>query len=286
MSDIGATVAPSRTAFVAGELAKVPAFLRRDFLVAFSYRFMFFSDALGLFIQAFLFYFVGLLVDPSKLPTFGGSAVTYMEFVAIGMALAAFVQVALGRVAGAIRREQLTGTLESLMLTPTSTATIQLGSVVYDLVYIPLRTAVFLILVAVGFGLDFDMAGLLPAAVLVLFFIPFVWGLGIASAATILTFRGGQNGVGLGVTLLTLGSGAYFPLELLPNWIGSVAEYNPMAIAITGMRDAMLGGTGWSSVGHAVVFLAPASILSLAGGILAFRAASARERRKGTLGLY
>jgi ABC-2 type transport system permease protein len=281
-----ASLAPSRVAVVLGELTKLPAFLRRDFLVAVSYRTMFFSDAFRLLIQAFLFYFVGLLVDPSKLPTFGGSPVSYMEFVAIGLALAAFVQVALGRVAGAIRREQLAGTLESLMMTPTSTATMQLGSVAYDLAYIPLRTALFLVAVAIGFGLEFDLSGLAPAAVVVLFFIPFVWGLGIAGAAAILTFRGGQSGVGFGVTLLTLASGAYFPLELLPHWVSSFAEYNPMAIAIDGMRDAMLGGTGWSGVGRALLLLTPASILSLGLGILAFRAASERERRRGTLGLY
>ena len=36
------------------------------------------------------------------------------------------------------------GTLESLLVTPTAAATVQLGSAVFDLVYMPLRTAVFL----------------------------------------------------------------------------------------------------------------------------------------------
>jgi ABC-2 type transport system permease protein len=283
---MAAELAPRRTDSLLRELAKLPAFLRRDFLVAWSYRLSFFSDAIRLAVQALLFYFVGLMVDPAKLPSFGGSQVNYMEFVAIGIALAAFLQVALGRVAGAIQREQMIGTLEALLMTPTATATIQLGSVVYDLVYIPLRTALFLLIIAVAFGLDFELEGLLPAVLIVLLFIPFVWGIGVASAAAMLTFRGGSGGVGLGVTLLTIGSGAYFPLELLPDWVAGVAAYNPMAIAIEGMRDAILGGSGWSEVAPAAALLVPWSLVTLVAGIAAFRLASRRERKRGTLGLY
>ena len=108
-------------------------------IVAWSYRFAFFSDAFALVLQAFLFYFVGLLVDDSKLPEYGASEVSYMQFVVVGIALAAFVQVGLGRVSAAMRQEQMQGTLEAILSTPTSPATIQLGSVVYDLVYVPLR---------------------------------------------------------------------------------------------------------------------------------------------------
>ena len=277
---------PGRWSLLLEETVKLPAFARRDFLVAWSYRFAFVSDALALFLQAFLFYFVGLLVDETKLPEFGGSRVSYMEFVVIGIALAAFVQIGLGRVSAAMQREQMIGTLESILVTPTSPSTIQLGSVVYDLIYVPLRTGIFLVLVAVGFGLDFNLDGLLPAVLVVLFFIPFVWGLGLISAAGTLTFRGGATGVGFGITLMTLGSGAYFPLELLPDWVETVAKVNPMAIAINGMREPLLGTVDWAeTLGHLLV-LTPMSAVSLALGIVAFRLALQRERRRGTLGLY
>jgi ABC-2 type transport system permease protein len=268
------------------ETAKLPAFARRDFLIAWSYRFAFVSDALALFLQAFLFYFVGLLVDERKLPEFGGSRVSYMEFVVIGIALAAFLQIGLGRVSAALRREQMIGTLESILVTPTSPSTIQLGSVVYDLIYVPLRTGIFLVLVAVGFGLDFNLAGLPPATLVVLFFVPFVWGLGLISAAGTLTFRGGAAGVGFAITLLTLSSGAYFPLDLLPRWLEALALVNPMAIAIEGMREPLLGTVDWAETFQRLLVLAPMSAVSLAAGLVAFRLALGRERRQGTLGLY
>ncbi len=271
---------------LAGELRKLPAFVRRDFLVAWSYRLPFVGDWIGLALQAFMFYFVGLMVDPSVLPSYGGQPTTYMEFVAVGIAISAFMTLALGRVAVGMQQEQFAGTLESLLMTPTSPATVQLGSVVYDLIYIPLRTAVFLVIIAVAFGLDFFANGLLPALVVLVVFIPLVWGLGVASAGATLTFRRGSGIVGLASTILIIFSGAYYPLDILPDWVASLAELNPITIAVNGMREPLLGGTGWEGVGRAVAILLPLSAASLVLGTVAFRAALRRERRQGTLGLY
>ena len=275
-----------RLSVLLGEAIKLPAFARRDMIVAWSYRFAFFSDAFSLVLQAFLFYFVGLLVDDSKLPEYGGSQVSYMEFVAVGIALAAFVQIGLGRISAAMRQEQMIGTLEAILLTPTSPATIQLGSVVYDLIYVPLRTAIYLVAIALGFGLHFNLDGLLPALIVLVAFVPFVWGLGLISAAGTLTFRGGSAGVGFAVAIMTLASGAYFPLELLPGWLSALAVLNPMAIAIEGMREPLLGTVSWSQTVDAVLVLVPLALVSLLAGVFAFRQALRRERRLGTLGLY
>jgi ABC-2 type transport system permease protein len=271
---------------LAGELRKLPAFVRRDFLVAWSYRLPFLTDWIGLAFQALMFYFVGLMVDPSKLPSFGGEPTTYLAFVAVGIAISAFMTLALGRVSAGIQQEQLAGTLESLLMTPTSPATVQLGAVVYDLIYIPIRTAVFLVAIALAFGLDFHASGLLPALVVLLVFIPFVWGLGVASAGATMTFRRGAGIVGIVMTVLILFSGAYYPLDLLPSWVTTLAELNPITIAVDGMREPILGGTRWEGVGKAVTILLPLSAVSLAFGAAAFRAALRRERRQGTLGLY
>jgi ABC-2 type transport system permease protein len=273
------------TAF-AGELRKLPAFVRRDFLVAWSYRLPFITDWIGLAFQAFIFYFIGLMVDPTKLPTFGGEPTTYLAFAAVGIAISAFLTLALGRVSAGIQQEQLAGTLESLLMTPTSPATVQLGAVFYDLIYVPLRTAVFLVVIALAFGLDFHANGVLPALVVLVVFIPFVWGLGVAAAGATLTFRRGSGAVGLGMTVLVLFSGAYYPLDLLPGWMASLAEVNPITVAVDGMREPLLGGTGWEGVGKAVAVLLPLAALSLAVGAVAFRGALRRERRRGTLGLY
>jgi ABC-2 type transport system permease protein len=276
----------ARAGEVVGEAAKLPAFLRRDLLVAWSYRVGFFSDVASLVAQMLVFLFIGKLIDPGVLPTYGGSHPSYIEFVTLGLVVNMFVGVALSRMSDALRAEQMIGTLEALMTTPTAAGTVQLGSAAFDLVYMPLRTGVFLAFMWLVVGLDLEPSGILPALAILLAFIPFVWGLGIATAAAVLTFRRGQGLLSLGTVLVGLASGAFFPLSVLPDWLATIAQYNPLAIAIDATRDALLGGAGWSGIGGDLLLLVPLSAISLAIGTLLFRAALRRERRRGTLGLY
>lgn len=267
-----------------GEAAKLPAFLRRDFLTAWSYRMAFVGDAINMAFQALLFFYLGRIVDPSLLPTYGGGEISYFEFVIVGIAITMVVGVGLFKAAGALRNEQLMGTLEVLLMTPTSTATIQFGSVAYDLLYVPLRTAVFFVAVVLAAEVQINSGGILPAAVVLLSFMPFVWGLGILYAASTITFKVATGG--FIVSLLTMTSGAYFPLAVLPGWVETLAEANPMTLAVEAMRETLYGSSGWSDVGGALAVLLPASLTTLGLGIVAFRAAVRRERRRGTLGLY
>jgi ABC-2 type transport system permease protein len=268
------------------ELAKLPAFVRRDLRITMSYRMAAAGGLLGLAAHAFVFSFIGKLVDPSRLPMFGGARVTYMEFVTIGIAVNMVVVLLLQQVATAIRTEQMLGTLESLLATPTRIGTIQAGSAAFALLSIPLRLGLFIAVLGFVFGLDFYASGILPAAVIVLAFLPFLWGLGLLSAGAILTFRRGVGALTVGMTVLGLASGAFFPLSVLPHWLQTIANANPLAIAIHGLREALIGGTGWASVGSDVLELGPLSIVAMAAGVVAFRLALKRERRNGTLGLY
>jgi ABC-2 type transport system permease protein len=268
------------------EAAKLPAFVRRDVLIAWSYRMGFFSDALGLVAQMLVFYFMGKLVDSSALPQYGGVDPTYLEFVTIGIVVNAIVQVALNQMAEALRTEQMIGTLEPLLTTPTAAATVQFGSAAFQLVYMPLRLAFFLAFAILAVGVDLEPAGALPSLAILAAFLPFVWGIGLAAAAAVLTFRRGGGIISAGTLLLALASGAFFPLSLLPGWVADAAPYNPLAIAIEGFREALLGGTGWTGVGGDVLVLLPMSVASIAAGSALFYLALQRERRRGTLGVY
>ncbi len=283
---LGSGTAALERSRVLGEAPKLLAFFRRDLVIALSYRMAFVGDWASLALQALMFYFIGRIVDPSRLPAYGGSHATYMEFAAVGIALGTFIQIALHRVAAGIRAEQMLGTLESLLMTPTAPATIQVGTVFYDLVYVPIRSGVFLLLIAIAFGLDFHASGIAPAVLVLLAFVPVVWGMGVASAGLTLTFRRGGGFSGLGIGVLTVFSGAYFPLGVLPSWVQGLAGWNPVAIAVDGMREPLLAGTGWAGLAPTLAELSGIGIVSLVGGIAVFRAALRRERRRGSLGLY
>jgi ABC-2 type transport system permease protein len=268
------------------EVRKVPAFMRRDLLILLSYRVAFASDLLYIAIQAIMFGFVAQLIDPSTLPTYGGVRASYFDFVMIGVVITTVSGLLLQRVATAIRQEQMIGTLEALLVTPTSPTTVQAGSVAFDLLFIPVRMGLLLTAVAITLGLGYEPSGMLPSLVLLAVFVPFVWGLGLVTAAAIVTFRRGEGVLGVTMSVLGLASGAFFPLALLPDWIQTLAEANPVAIAMEGTREALIGGAGWGALGPDLLVLGALSVAALFAGVTAFRAALGREHRRGTLGLY
>lgn len=273
-------------AFAVGEAAKLPAFVRRDLLVALSYRTAFAGDILGLLSQGLLFYFLGKMIAPDSVPEYGGETTSYLAFAAIGVAVGVYLQFALTRVAAAIRQEQLQGTLESMLSTPTAPGTIQLGLVVFDLLYVPVRTFAFLAAMALLFDLGFDPAGILPALVCLIALTPFVWGLGVLGAAVILVVRRGAGVAALVGGLVALASGAYVPVDVLPEAVQQVAEWNPIAVALESMRSSLLAQPDWAETLGDVARILPFSALALLAGMVGFRIALRHERVRGTLGIY
>lgn len=272
-----------RAGTLVGEARKLPAFFRRDLLTALSYRTAFVLDWGNLIVQVFMFALIGRLVDPTTLDGTGASS--YVEFTVVGIALAGFMQLAMGRATSAVREEQLMGTLESVLLTPTRPVTFSLGSVVYDLIYVPIRTVIFLAVASAVFDLGFTGAGVAGVMVILVSFIPFVWGLGMMAAAATLTIRkasviGGLVGLGL-----TIGSNAYFPVDVLPAWLQPIARANPLTISLDAARRVITDG-GWSPVVEAVTPMLPLAAAAMALGVLALRLSLDREKAKGTLGQY
>ena len=120
---------------------------------------------------------------------------------------------------------------------------------------------------------------------MLLAFIPFVWGLGVANAGFILTFRRGAGVLVTAIALLALLSGAFFPLDLFP--AGARRR------STTRSRSRSRGCASRSSAApvgatrcRAAAVLLPMSCASLVVGWALFRLALRRERRLGTVGLY
>jgi ABC-2 type transport system permease protein len=102
----------------------------------------------------------------------------------------------------------------------------------------------------------------------------------------ILTFKRGGGLVSTAMLGLALLSGVYFPIDLLPDWAASVAAVNPIALTIDGMRESLLGEGSWATVLPTIAVLVPVGFCSLLAGMALFRLALARERRRGSLGIY
>ena len=274
-----------RSAFLP-EMRKLSAFLRRDALIAWSYRRGAVSDVVGMLVQALMFYFLSALVDPARFSQLGGTRADYMGFVVVGLTVAAFYQIGVTRMMGAVQNERMMGTFETLLVTPTAYATLQLGFVIYDILRIPVRTGIFLVLATTLFGVRVHWAGMAQVAVIVLAFLPFVWGAAAALTAAVVTFRQASSLIGLANFILILSSGTYFPLQLLPSWLATTAAINPLAIALHAARAALLGGAAWAVTLPQAAVVCAMSIAAWIIGTFAFRFALERERHTGNIGLY
>lgn len=272
--------------FSRAEIGKVWAFLRRDALIDWSYRRGVVGDLLGMLAQGAVFFFLSFLIDPGRMPGVGTARSDYVAFVVVGLTVATFYQTGVSKMMGAVRNEQLMGTLEALLVTPTAHSTLQLGFVIYDLVHIPVRTGLFLVMASVLFGIDLRWAGLIQTAVVIAALLPFIWGVAAGLTAIVVTFRQATGAIALANFALVFASGTYFPVNVLPRWIAVTAELNPLAQALQAARASLIGGGGWGVVASSITVILPVAALAWILGTLAFRLAIERERRAGTLGLY
>lgn len=268
------------------EFSKLLAFLRRDLLVARSYRMSSITGYAGMLAQVALFYIVSQMVDSTKMPTFGNVRSNYLAFVGVGIMIGVFLQLGTGRAASAMRTEQFAGTLEAVLATPTSLVTFQLGSVFYELVLAPIRTIIYLIVFVWLLGVNYHLTGLGTAMAIMAMFAVFALGLGTVSAAAILVLKQTGAVISLGTAILTMASGAYFPLHLIPKPLSTLAGWSPVAVALSSMRTVLIGGAGWQQVKLEVMILGVMASCTLIIGILTLNLALRREQRMGTLGLY
>ena len=122
-------------------LSKPYAFLKKDFQTEVSYRFAFFLQFGGIFFSVVMFYFVAELIGDApnvqnSLSQYGGS---YFSFVLIGIAFSNFLSVGLGSFSTVIRSEQMIGTLEAMLVTPTRLPTVVLSSSQWSFAFTSLR---------------------------------------------------------------------------------------------------------------------------------------------------
>ncbi len=263
----------------------VAAFIRRDFRIHTSYRLSFVLQMSTIFFFLALYYFLARIVDQEEFAASQDISGSYFDYAAVGLALLAILQVGLSSFSQKMREEQTTGTFEALMASPTSPSLVVLASALYDL----LRSTVFAFvllgtaMVLFGLDLDTDPASLGVAAVALVGCLALFASLGVAVAACTVIFKQTAALAGMVVSGLALLSGVYFPIDVLPGALQTVAEILPFTWGLDVVRAALLGG----NVDHAQLaglFGSAAVLLPIA--VLGFTAAVRRARQTGTLAQY
>lgn len=262
----------------------IAAFVLRDWRTARSYRFQLVLDLAIVPLTLALFYFLNLLVDPARLPSDADLAQGYFSYAAVGLVVLRMVQAALTSFAAKLRIEQTSGTFETLLLSPISPNVVALGSATFELLRALLGGAATL-LVATVFGLRLDLGtgsivGLLvglPALIATFA------ALGVVVAACAVVVKQVTALLGLVTAGLGLLAGVYFPIELLPGPLRTVADLLPFTWGVDVLRAALLRGE--LATGR-MVLLVVFAVVSLPVSLWIFRLSVNRARRGGTLSQF
>jgi ABC-2 type transport system permease protein len=266
---------------------KVWAFLERDFLNEVSYRFGFFLQFAGSFLSAFTWYVISQMVQPGSLHQAGLGDTDYFSFVLVGLAFHLYLQSSLGAFANKIRQEQLTGTLEALLTTPTNVSLIISASSVWDFVVASMRLLIYL-LFGVMLGVKIVWGNFGPAVLVLILTIVSFSSIGILSASLILYFKRGDPLNFLIVSTHTLLGGVLFPTELLQRWpwVAWLSDLLPLTYALRAVRRTLLAGASLAEISTEIFILLLFTAVLLPASLLAFRFALARAKAEGSLMHY
>ncbi|MBN1270035.1 MAG: ABC transporter permease [Kiritimatiellae bacterium] len=264
-------------------LQKAGAFIRKDFLEQTSYRFHFFLMLWGVFFSVVMFHFLSALIPgqtSAALQRYGGD---YFSFVLIGLAFSQYFDHALNGMKRKIQEAQMAGTLEALLTTRTGSGTILALSTGYQYLFTSFMAAVYLLAGWLVFDVPLGGANWGAAAVVFVLTITSFLSFGILSAAVILLFKRGDPVAWALQTFSFLVAGVYYPIEVLPDWVQSLARFLPLTHALRGLRESLLAGKGLGDLGGEIAALVIFTVVLLPLGLGVFRAALDRARREGTL---
>ncbi len=261
------------------------AFLLRDWRIARSYRFPFALGFVWTLLSISVYFFLSDIVRTDTLPAGEGRSQGYFAFALVGVVALDILGVALVAVGRAIRDEQTAGTLEVLLTTPARTWLVALGMATYQTLYGLVAGAISLLLGVLVFHVHFDL-GLSSAVALVaatVAMLILVGALGVAVAALTVIVKQTTTIAAILITALAMLSGAYFPVDVLPEPLHAIAMVSPFRWSLDVLRPALFGGD--IPVGELLALVAvTVVIVPLAFGV--FYAALRRARRTGSLGHY
>jgi ABC-2 type transport system permease protein len=264
-------------------LTKVGAFLYRDFLSDLSYRFAFFLQLGGMIFSVAVFFFASRMIDPT---TAGFDGIAPFPWLLVGVAFQLYFSTALYSFSAKVRSEQVMGTLEAMLVSPTPTSLVIFSSTAWDFTWGALRLLVYLLAAVLIFGVSLHVES--PAALLLGVALTLLSsaGIGMISASFILYFKRGDP-VNFLLTMGTMFFGnVLFPAKVLPPAIAWVSDWFPMSWSLRIVRGALLQGVGLQEVSGPLLRLAVLTALLVPAGLFSAKLSIRKAKQEGTLVQY
>jgi ABC-2 type transport system permease protein len=164
------------------------------------------------------------------------------------------------------------GYLDKMLVTPVNRNAIILGRMGGDVLRVVVQ-AIIIVLIALAMGVGFatGFAGFFTAIAIVALMV-----IGFAGLSNILALRIREHqSFMMVINFLTLPlmfmSSAMMPREMLPNWLQTVAEYNPVTYAADGIRTLMTTGFAGVVLGKSFLVLGGLALVMMGIATILFR---------------
>lgn len=162
--------------------------------------------------------------------------------------------------------------MDRFLAAPLHRSSLIVGRVVYEAISLVIQASIIGGL-ALLLGAHFE-SGPVGFVALVLAAVLLAASFASLSNASALVLRQRESVIGLNTLLvlpLTFLSAAFMPLALAPDWIATLASYNPVNWAVEAGREALMADADWSIVATRLAALLIVALLSLAMATRAFR---------------
>ena len=198
----------------------------------------------------------------------------YFSFMAVGMI--AFTALFTTMFSGmSVVWDRRLGFMNKVLSTPVSRAVI-IFSKVLSATLRSMFQAGLIILIAIAFGLQFGI-GFNPIYVLGVFGIMFLICVGLSSVFIAITIRSTRIETPMAVVNLInlplmFASNAFFPTKFMPDWLQTIAKFNPLTYTTDAVRQLLIFSTDWTQLALDFTYVGIfAAIAATVGIVLSWR---------------
>jgi len=267
-------------------LRKAAAFVKRDFLTEISYKSAFLMNIIGIFFSVLTFFFIAKLFGKAAAPHLQEYGGDYFPFVLIGIAFSTFLGVGLGSSAAAIRQEQMLGTLEAMLITPTRASAVTIYLSLWNFIFSAFNILIYLLIGRFVFGLKFSVSQ--PLLILLILFLTILSfsSIGIISSSFVMIFKRGDPVNWIVTSSFELLGGIYYPITILPEPLQVISNLLPITYALKALRGVLLAGYSFVQVKTEIMALLAFAVILFPLAILFFEFALKWAKKDGSRGQY
>jgi ABC-2 type transport system permease protein len=194
----------------------------------------------------------------------------YFSYMSVGMI--AFVALFTTMFSGmSVVWDRRLGFMNKVLSTPVSRAVIIFSKVLSATLRSMFQAGV-IIVVAVAFGLQFG-EGFTPLNILGVFAIMFLVCIGLSSLFIAITIRSTRMETPMAVANLInlplmFASNAFFPINLMPDWLRAVAQFNPLTYTTDAVRQLLIFKTDYTQLALDFAYVGIFAVIVAAIGIV------------------